>query len=77
MDTLYHLRSHLKLQRDTLDLGGATTGISTTGSVKLVTITNGGGGYTGTTESVGISTPKHVGAAQRLFLMSHHKAGLV
>ena len=53
----------------------ATTGISTTGSVKLVTITNGGGGYTGTTASVGISTPKHVGAAATAVLDVPSQAG--
>ena len=54
-----HLKLRLKLRKDILDLI-ATTGISTTGSVKLVTITNGGSGYIGS-PSVGISTPKHVG----------------
>ena len=53
----------------------ATTGISTTGSVKLVTITNGGGGYTGKTVSVGISTPKHVGAAATAVLDVPSQAG--
>lgn len=40
----------------------ATSGISTTASVQLVTITSGGGGYLNP-PSIGISTPKHVGAA--------------
>lgn len=53
----------------------ATTGISTTGSVKLVTVTNGGGGYIGNVESVGISTPKHVGAAATAVLALPSQAG--
>ena len=52
----------------------ATTGISTTGSVKLVTITNGGSGYIGS-PSVGISTPKHVGAAATAILAVSSGAG--
>ena len=45
----------------------ATSGINTTGSVQLVTITSGGGGYL-SPPAIGISTPKHVGAAATAIL---------
>ena len=65
----------MKLRKDILDLVfAATTGISTTGSVKLVTITNGGSGYIGS-PSVGISTPKHVGTAATAILAVPSGAG--
>ena len=55
----------------------ATTGIiSTTGSVKLVTITNGGSGYIGS-PSVGISTPKHVRQPVTAYSAVPSGAGLV
>ena len=75
LDILQHLKLNLLEEEEVLDPAG-TSGISTTGGVGVVTVSNVGNGYINS-PTITFSTPKHVGAASTAVLATPLVGGLV